>query len=147
MSMDRKDAERIIESLLKASTLCNESLRVVMANDSLGQAKVFGRLVGSLMGHNYTNVLAPLWKTFPDLEPQGMKTPYTEPEPVLSPGSQQSLQAFLDQADAALRMVQEMVPQDERESLFAFGGLAELDSSVTEIRRFLVLPRHREEVS
>jgi hypothetical protein len=143
--MDRKDAEIVVESFLRATTLCNASLKVVMANDSLGQAKVFGGLAGAFLGHSYTNVLAPLWKAFPDLEPQEMKRPWIEPEPVLSPASQKALRTFLDQAHAALRMVEEVVPQAERNTMSAFDGLSEVDSAVAGIERFLALPRHREE--
>jgi hypothetical protein len=143
--MHRKDAEKVVESFLTATTLCNVSLKVVMANDSLGQAKVFGGLVGAFLGHSYTNVLAPLWKTFPDLEPPEMKQPWTEPEPVLSPASQKALRMFLDQAHAALRMFEEVAPKDERNTMSAFGRLSEVDSAVAEIERFLALPRHREE--
>jgi hypothetical protein len=145
MPMDRKDAEKLVESFLRATTLCNAALKVVMANDSLGQAKVFGGLVGAFLGHSHTNVLAPLWKTFPDLEPPEMKQPWTEPEPVLSPASQKALRTFLDQAHAALRMVEEVVPQDERNTMSAFGGLSEVGSAVAGIERFLALPRHRKE--
>jgi hypothetical protein len=42
-------------------------------------------------------------------------------------------------------MVEEVVPQDERNTMFAFGGLSEVDAAVAEIERFLALPRHREE--
>jgi hypothetical protein len=145
MPMDRKDAEKVAESFLRASTLCDESLKVVKANDGLGQVKVFGRLAGAFLGHTYTNVLAPLWKSFPDLQPAAIKEPWTEPEPVLSPASQQALRTFLDQAYAALRLVENVVPQDERNTMFAFGGLPEVNSAVAEIGRFLASPRHREE--
>jgi len=142
--MERKDAEEVVESFLRASALCNESLRVVMSNDSLGQAKVFGGLVGTFMGHCYTNILAPIWKTYPDLEPPEMKQPWSEPEPALSSASQQALRTFLDQAHAALRMTEEVVRQDERDAMFAFGGLPEVDSAVAGIERFLASPRHHE---
>ena len=75
--MDHEDAEKLVESFLRASTLCDESLKVVKANDGLGQVKVFGRLAGALLGHTYTNVLAPLWKKVPDLQPAAMKEPWT----------------------------------------------------------------------
>jgi hypothetical protein len=145
MPMDRKDAEKVVEIFLKASALCNDSLRTVMANDSLGQAQVFGRLAGAYMGHSFTNVLAPLWKAFPDLEPPEMKERYVEPAPVLSAASENALRVFLAQAHAALRLVQDLIPPAECARTFSFGGLPEVEEAVVEAERFLALPRYRDE--
>ena len=143
--MDRKDAERLVETFVKASTLCDECLQTIKVNDSLGQAKVFLRLAGEFLGHSYTNVLAPLWKAYPDLEPPHMKEPLVQPELVLSPASQEALRAFLSQARAALRLVEGIVPPDECEKTFAFGGLPEVESAVVAIEDFLTSPRYRDQ--
>jgi hypothetical protein len=46
----------------------------------------------------------------------------------------------LEEAHAALRLAEEVVPQDERNSPLAFGGLPEVTSAVSEIERFLASP-------
>lgn len=131
----------------EASELCNESLRIIKGNDSLGQVNVFGRLAGEFMGHSYTNFLAPIWHTFPDLEPPEMRTAYVKSDHVLSPESQEALRAFIAKARAAVRLAQECLPPDERAKLFAFDGLPEVERAVAAIEEFLALPRHRDEVS
>jgi hypothetical protein len=141
--MDRKDAEKIVESFLKASALCDESLRLVKVNDSLGQAKALGRLVGAFLGHTYTNILGPLWRGFPDLEPARMKESPLAPELVLHPASREALRAFLAQAHTALRTAEHVIPEDERDAMFAFGGLREVKTAITEIEHFLASPQHR----
>ena len=47
-----------------------------MSNDGLGQAQVYGRLVGNFMGNAFTNILVPIWKKYPDLKPEQMNEPY-----------------------------------------------------------------------
>lgn len=64
-----------------------------------------------------------------------MKEPYVESHSVLPPASQQAMRAFLAQAYAALRLIQD-VPVDGR-NVFSFGGLPEVESTVAEIERFL----------
>jgi hypothetical protein len=73
-----------------------------------------------------------------------MKERYVEPEPILSPGSQRAIRAFLAEAHAALRLIQDIVPPDDR-GMFSFGGLQEVESTVMAIERFLASPRHRDE--
>jgi len=79
--MDCQDAERIVESFLKADTVFNNSLQV----------------------------------------------------------------AFLAQARTALRLIQDIVPPDERTTIFSFGGIPEMETAVVAIEQFLALPRHRDE--
>jgi hypothetical protein len=92
------------------------------------------------MGYSYANVLAPLWSRFPDLRPPAMNDAWTEPEPVLSRASQNALRTFLDQAHAALQMVEDVLPDDERNTIFAGEDLPEVASAVAEIERFLASP-------
>src|SRR5258706_15620570 len=98
MSIDAKLAAEIADRIAKSSSLCDSSLRAVKANDALGQVKVYGRLVGDFMGQSFTNVLRPIWKAFPALEPAEMRIPYVEPEPKLTAESQQRIAEFLREA-------------------------------------------------
>lgn len=144
MPIDRTSAEEIVAALNKASALCDESLRIVKANEGLGHLNVYARLVGDFLGHSYTNILAPIWKALPDIEPPEMKEPYIEPDSSLSAKSQAALRAFVTEARASLEIVKRLLPAEEAAKLLDFGGLPEVEQSVTAIEEFLAKPRFRE---
>jgi hypothetical protein len=145
MSIDQKSAEAIVAAINKASSLCNESLRIVKANESMGHVQVYGRLVGNFMGHSYTNILAPIWKALPAIEPPEMKEPYVEPEPMLSVESKAALSAFVMEARTALNTVKNLLPTEEATQILEFGGLPEVEQAVADIEEFLAKPRFRDE--
>jgi hypothetical protein len=142
--MDEKLAAEIASRLQKVSALCDSSLGPIKTNENLGIIEVYGRLVGLFMGHAYTNVLAPIWRTFPNLEPAEMKTSYVEPEPTLTEESQRALREFVAQARPALDFITKSVPAAEAAQFFAYGGLAELEEALTKIEQFLARPRFRD---
>ncbi len=142
--MDPELAKEIAKRIQDASALCESSLRTVMTQESLGHVQVYGRLVGDFMGHSYTNMLAPIWKAFPDLEPPEMRTPYVEESPTLTPQSRQALSEFVRNARAALDFARSAVPPAEAESFFSFGGLAEVEKAVSAIEDYLAKPRIRD---
>ena len=143
--MDRKSAEKIVALFDKASTLCNDSLEVVKRNENLGHVQVFGKLAGQFLRNSYTNILAPIWKAFPGLEPAEMKEPYIEPQLILTPESQAALSAFVVAAREAIECTKRLTTPSESENMFSFGGLPEVDHAVTEIDDFLKHPRFRDE--
>ena len=65
------------------------------------------------MGHAYTNVLAPIWKTHPALEPSDMKEPYVEPIPSLTEESKAALMQFVVEAPKALDFTKSSLPKGE----------------------------------
>jgi len=145
MTIDQTSAEEIVAAINKASALCNKSLKIVMSNEGLGQIQVYGRLVGNFLGHSYTNVLAPIWKALPSIEPPEMKEPYVEPEPTLSAESRAALSAFVTEARAALGTVKNLLPTEEAAQFLEFGGLPEVEQAVADIEEFLAKPRFRDE--
>jgi hypothetical protein len=142
--MDAKLAQEIATRVHKASSACESSLRTVKTHEGLGIIEVYGRLVGLFMGHAYTNVLAPIWKAFPTLEPAEMKTPYVEPAPALTKKSQEALKEFIAEARSALEFTQKSVPASEVGRTFSYGGLTELEEALTKIEDFLARPRFRD---
>jgi len=128
-----------------AAQLCESSLGLVKANEGLGIVQVYGRLVADFMGHAYTNVLAPIWKLYPGLEPAGMKEPYVEPTASLTAESQAALRHFIAEARKTLQFAKVSVPETEAARLFAYGGLTELEGALQRIEEFLAHPRHRGE--
>lgn len=142
--MDEKLAAEIASRMLAVSQICESSLGPVKANENLGIIQVYGRLVGDFMGHAYTNVLAPIWKAHPALEPSEMKEPYVEPTPSLTEESKTALMNFIVQARNALDFTKKSLPEAEAARLFAFGGLAEVEESLVKIEQFLKRPRFRD---
>jgi hypothetical protein len=142
--MDRKLAAEIASRITAVAQLCESSLGPVKANEGLGIVQVYGSLVADFMGHAYTNVLAPIWKAYPALEPSDMKEPYVEPTPSLTAESQAALRHFIAEARKTLEFTKTSVPETESARLFADGGLAELEASLQRIEEFLAHPRHRD---
>lgn len=123
---------------------CEKSLRVVMSNQSLGQVKVFGKLVGSFMGHSYLNVLRPIWATHSALEPAEMQTPYAQPIAELAPESREALEGFLAIARSSIEFAKQHISEEQQKSLFAYGGLEEVVEATEAIAEFLANPRFRD---
>lgn len=142
--MDAEVAKEIAKRIQEASALCESSLRTVMTQEGLGHVQVYGRLVGDFMGHSYTNLLAPIWKAFPELEPPEMRAPYVEPKPTLTAESRQALSQFVREARVALDFVRAAVLHSEAKAFFKFGGLEEVAKAVSAIEDFLAHPRIRD---
>ena len=144
MPIERKAAEEIIKLVEQSGALCNASLKTIKVNESLGHVQVYGRLVSFFLGHSYTNLLAPIWKAFPDLEPEQMKEPYVEPVPSLTPESMAALAAFVAQATEANAKIKSLLGEAGLNTL-PYGGFPEVERSVAEIQEFLAHPRFRDE--
>lgn len=142
--MDEKLAAEIASRILAVSQLCESSLGPVKVNESLGIVQVYGRLVGDFMGHAYTNVLAPIWKAHPALEPSEMKEPYVEPEPSLTDESKAALRQFIVEARKALDFTKKSLSETEAARSLAYGRLPELEDSLLKIEQFLARPRFRD---
>jgi hypothetical protein len=141
VTINQNAAQEIAKRFQEASKLCDASLRTVMSNEGLGQVTVYGRLIGEFMGYAFTNILAPIWKKFPELEPEEMKEPYVEPVPTLTPESKEALRAFLVEACAAVNYVKSSVGPEECKRLFRFGGVTEVEDKIAAIESFLEKPR------
>jgi len=137
-------AQEIARRFSDASDQCGKSLRVVMTHQSLGQVEVYGKLVGSFMGHSYTNVLQPIWDAKPGLAPVEMQTPYVEPRAELKPESREALETFLAAARSSIEFTKQHIPEDQQKSLFAYGGMEEVVGAADAIAAFLAEPRFRD---
>ncbi|QJR13486.1 hypothetical protein DSM104440_00270 [Usitatibacter palustris] len=145
--MDRDSAKSVVEAIEAASAKVNESLHTVMCNESLGTAKVYGRLVGDFLGISYTNALARIWKAYPDLEPPEMKTPYVEAKPSLTAESRAAIQEGLTHALEAMDRVRATMIESDPSLSLRKGDIAELEATVDALAAFLERPRFREEPS
>jgi hypothetical protein len=144
MELSRDVAEEIARRIGAASTACEDSLRVVMAHQSLGEATVYGRLVATFMAFAFTNILRPIWNAYPDLEPQSKTNPNVEPVPVLAPEADAALRSFVSKARAALAYAQDQVSKQDQATAFTFGGLREIEGALREIEVFREHPRFRD---
>jgi len=138
-------AEEITRRFSDASAQCGKSLRVVMTHQSLGQVKVYGKLVGDFMGHSFTNVVKPIWDANPGLEPVEMQTPYVAPRAELVPESREALETFLIVARSSIEFAKQHIPEDQQKSLFAYGGMEEVVAAADAIAAFLAEPRFRDD--
>jgi len=145
MPIDRTSAERICNLIQEASASCHDSLRVLKEHETLGAIQVYGRLVGRFLGHSYTNLLAPIWAAYPDMEPQEMKQPFVPPEATLTPESRAAIEAFLSTATAAMRETAGILAMQQPPAILPYGGFEEVESTVSEVGDFLAKPRFRDE--
>lgn len=143
MPIDDKVAAAIADRIARASSLCAATLFPVKKNECLGHIRVYGRLVGNFMGHSYTDVLGPIWRKFPELEPPEMKGTFTPPEPTLSAESEQAIVEFVREAKSALEFAQSAAPPEQLAECFK-DGLSELAGAIREIEAFLRHPRFRD---
>ena len=144
MTTPRELAEELNAAMEAASARCNESLSVLKRHESLGELNIYARLVGLFLGHSYTNILAPLWEQYPELEPEQMKGEYAERQPALSPESRDAIAAFLVAVKPALHLAQLYAAATPN---LPFGGFPEVAKSVAEIEHFLANPRFRDDPS
>lgn len=135
--MDRETAALLITRFRRAGSLCNQSLRVVMANETLGQAKAFGQFTADFMARSYEAVLGPLWMAFPELEPPLMKEGSGPAAPALSPATQEALRSFLDEARAAMRTAAEVMSRCDTSPWLTRADLDEMQSTIEAVERFL----------
>jgi hypothetical protein len=135
--MDLETAALLVTSFRRAGSLCNQSLRVVMANESLGQAKAFGQLTAEFMARSYDTVLGPLWNAFPELEPPLMKEASSPRAPALSPATQEALRKFLDEAHAAMKTAEEVMSRCDTSPWLTRAELDEFQSTIEAVERFL----------
>jgi len=147
MEITRESAERISKLIQEASALCDESLRVVKSNETLGQVQVYGRLAGQFLGDSFLNILAPVWKAFPELEPSHMREPYKSPTPILTAESQEAIRRFAASANLALSETSRILESSHALQSLPFGGFPEVQRATKAIEDFLAKPRFRDEES
>lgn len=141
MNIDPKVAGEVAGLLLQSNQLCNESLHVLKANETIGTIQVYGRLVGEFMGHGLSNILNPIWQAYPELLPPQLSETYEETKPSLTPESTAAIQAFLEHTAHTLARIQQLLPPEERQALFRYDGLPEVEEAAANIGDFLVNPR------
>lgn len=74
MIKDENIAKKLISVLNDCSSEMNESIRLVQKNCTDEEFNAYREAAGFVMGYMYTDVLAPIYKAHPDLEPEELKS-------------------------------------------------------------------------
>ena len=135
--MDHASAEKIATEIQSASKLCNQSLVVLMANETLGQVDAYGKLVATFMANCYLNILAPIWRNHPALKPPEMEGASTPAKPTLSAESRASLLAFISAARGALTTIGPLLAASSDANGPTQDGLPEIEEALAAIETFL----------
>jgi hypothetical protein len=134
--MEKQTAALVSQRLLRLSGEADASVTTVMTHDAAPTARAYRALVGRLMGYAYTNVLAQVWRHFPELEPEGMRKAATNPSTSLSSESKAALGALVERARSELAFLRGL-PASES---FPESAIAELEQVVSEIEAFMFNP-------
>ena len=72
--ISNKETAREIEQIMRqCSSALNDSVRLVMDTSPEEEFKTYRKVVASIMGDIYLEVLQPIHRRYPDLEPEEMK--------------------------------------------------------------------------
>ncbi len=72
-SLDRENAERIVAMCLAHTASLDQSLTAVRPVMSEEDFNAYRKTVAWLIGTMVTDILNPLFETYPDLEPEGLR--------------------------------------------------------------------------
>ena len=72
--MRRDAAEKINALMLECTTKINESIRIVMDTCDEDEFVLYRRTAGRIMGDVFLDILDPIYKEYPDLDPDSDST-------------------------------------------------------------------------
>lgn len=78
MIRDRALAKQLIEVLNDCSNKIDKSIELVQEKCTDEEFIAYRKAAGMVMGYLYTDVLAPIYKQHPDLEPPELKPPFDD---------------------------------------------------------------------
>lgn len=73
MIANKEVAEQVLTTMHECSGALDRSVRVVKETCSEEEFKAYRKAIGQVMGTMYFEVYQPLFRCFPDLEPEGFK--------------------------------------------------------------------------
>ena len=73
MISNKAIARKVEKTMRKCSAALNESIRLVMDTCPEAEFKAYRKTLGQIMGAIYLDVMQPIHRRFPDLEPQELK--------------------------------------------------------------------------
>jgi hypothetical protein len=75
MLSNKATASEVEKKLRQCSDILNESIRRVMETCPDEEFKAYRRVVAQIMGSMYLDVMQPIHRQYPDLEPQDLREP------------------------------------------------------------------------
>lgn len=73
MISNKETAKEIEQIMRQCSAALNDSVRLVMDTSPEEEFKAYRKVVASIMGNIYLEVIQPIHRGYPDLEPEEMK--------------------------------------------------------------------------
>jgi hypothetical protein len=73
MISNKATAKKVEKTMRKCSRALDESIRLVMDTCPEAEFKAYRRTIGQIMGAIYLDVMRPIHRRFPDLEPEELK--------------------------------------------------------------------------
>jgi len=73
MISNKETAAQVEKKMRDCSAMLNSSIQLVMDTSPEEEFREYRRLVGRIMGAIYLDILQPIHRTFPDLEPPELK--------------------------------------------------------------------------
>jgi hypothetical protein len=73
MITNKKTARKVEKTMRTCSAALNQSVRLVMDTCSEREFKAYRKVIGQIMGAIYVDVMWPIHRRFPDLEPEALK--------------------------------------------------------------------------
>lgn len=113
-------ARQVSEALLACSGELNASIRLVLERCPGELAGLYRTLAGDVMGRLFTDVLRPLYRAHPDLEPKELKNPSSEEDGArhgLPPELSAQLLELAASTEARFRTLVDNVRNTEGESV------------------------------
>ena len=126
--MERHVAEQVLAALFDASGKMNDTLWLILNECTKEEFIAYRRGTGRAMGYLFVDVIRPILREYPDLDPDILKEPYQEPDaasviqpddpgkPMERPIAEQALAALKDaslQVSTALSLIQKECPEEE----------------------------------
>jgi hypothetical protein len=123
--MEHHVAEQVLPALFNASGKMNDTLWLILNKCPKEEFDAYRRGTGKAMGYLYVDIIRPILREHPDLEPEELKGPYEAGNPVQpdDPGipmerpiAEQALAAFKDaslEVRNTLSLIQKECPEEE----------------------------------
>ena len=73
MISNKATARKVEKTMRKCSAALNESIRVVMDTCPEAEFKAYRKTIGQIMGAIYLDVMRPIHRHYPDLEPKELR--------------------------------------------------------------------------
>ena len=67
--MERHIAEKLMQLFLQSEKQLNEATELISQLESEEEQKSFRRPIGQIIGKTYTDIMIPIFKEYPDLDP------------------------------------------------------------------------------